>query len=260
MPRRKVPEPNKPDLSPERALPALKSQLTKLDTLKGRNHEEGKNDEKEWEHLTQSIIMRTFGDNSPNMSNFHSARWAGQHYIRPGGMPDHLLQRNFEERIQSFEALLRSCIAELELFLPEAEVKGTYAPGDEYDFYRDLKVILGFARTEVFVIDNYLDSQLFDVYFEGLDSGISVRVLSDQVRGGLLAVAQKYSIRGNFELRTSKDVHDRVVFVDDRCWVIGQSIKDAAKKKPTYIVEHTAATMRPMYEGIWSGAVSLVRA
>jgi hypothetical protein len=43
-------------------------------------------------------------------------------------------------------------------------------------------------------------------------------------------------------------------------WVIGQSIKDAARKKPTYIVEHAgAATMKGIYEGIWASAAVVVK-
>jgi hypothetical protein len=43
-------------------------------------------------------------------------------------------------------------------------------------------------------------------------------------------------------------------------WVIGQSIKDAARKKPTYIVEHSgAAAMRAMYGPIWPAATVAVK-
>lgn len=50
------------------------------------------------------------------------------------------------------------------------------------------------------------------------------------------------------------------MFADDRCWVIGQSIKDAAKKKPTYIVEHSGpVAMRGIYEPLWTGATVVVK-
>jgi hypothetical protein len=49
-------------------------------------------------------------------------------------------------------------------------------------------------------------------------------------------------------------IHDRVIFVDKRVWLSGQSIKDAAKKKPTYIVEHDEPPMREIYERIWQSA------
>jgi hypothetical protein len=53
-------------------------------------------------------------------------------------------------------------------------------------------------------------------------------------------------------------IHDRVLFADDRVWVIGQSIKDAAKKKPTYIIEHGEPLMRGIYEGIWQAAKVII--
>jgi hypothetical protein len=62
----------------------------------------------------------------------------------------------------------------------------------------------------------------------------------------------------NVEVRTSQGIHDRVVFVDGRsCWVLGQSIKDAAKSKPTYIAPIAAdATQLKLadYEKIWATA------
>jgi hypothetical protein len=69
---------------------------------------------------------------------------------------------------------------------------------------------------------------------------------------------QKYSSGGNFELRSSTTIHDRVIFADNRVWLSGQSLKDAAKKKPTYIVEHDEALMRPVYETIWAASQKLI--
>jgi hypothetical protein len=156
--------------------------------------------------------------------------------------------------------MLKSSLAELELMMPEPELAGAYEPGDEYPFYRDLKTIVGFPNADLFIIDNYLDTQLFDVYMENVALSVAVRVLTGQVSDSLRVVAEKYSKRGNFELRSSKDVHDRVVFSDARCWVIGQSIKDAARKKPTYIVEHSgAAAMKSIYEAAWASATVIVK-
>jgi hypothetical protein len=183
---------------------------------------------------------------------------AGQH--RMGGMSEGELQHNFQRRIDAFSAMLKSNLAELELMLPESEIAGAYEPGDEYRFYRDLKTIVGFAARELLVIDNYLDTQLFDVYMESVNPSVAVRVLTNQISEALRLVAEKCAKRGKFELRSSTDAHDRVIFADDRCWVVGQSIKDAAKKKPTYIVEHSGAmTMRGIYEPIWASALEVVK-
>jgi hypothetical protein len=259
-PRRPTPPPPKlADFPPEKTYVALKKQLTALERFRGKNYHEVENEEQEWKNLTLNILNHGFGENSENVGQFHSAKWAGEHYM--GGMHPALIQQNFMKRIEAFAAMLKSSLAELELMMPEPEIAGAYEPGDEYQFYRDLKTIVRFATRDLFVIDNYLDTQLFDVYVENINPAVNVRVLTAQVSDSLRVVAEKFSKRGNFELRSSKDAHDRVVFADDRCWVIGQSIKDAARKKPTYIVEHSgAASMKGMYEAIWASAAVVVKA
>ena len=67
-------------------------------------------------------------------------------------------------------------------------------------------------------------------------------------------LALKYAAGGNFAFRSSNSIHDRVLFADGRVWLTGQSLKDAAKKKPTYIVEHDEPLMRTVYEDIWNKA------
>ena len=90
---------------------------------------------------------------------------------------------------------------------------------------------------------------------ENINPAVNIRVLTNQVSDALRIVAETFTKRGNFELRSSNNTHDRVVFADDRCWVIGQFIKDVAKKKPTYIVEHSrSAIMKGPYETIWTSA------
>lgn len=259
MPRRSAsPQPSPADWPADKTHSALRKQLAALDTLRERRYDEAENDETGWTNLTLNILTHGFGGGSNNVSQFHSARWAGDHYM--GGMSDGLIQSNFKKRIEAFTATLKSSLAELELMLPETEIAGAYQPGEEYQFYRDLKTVVGFGTKELFVIDNYLDTQLFDIYMENVNASVAIRVLTQQVGPALKAVAEKFAKRGNFELRSSQDVHDRVIFADDRCWVIGQSIKDAAKKKPTYIVEHSGAvTMQSVYEQIWDAATTVVK-
>jgi hypothetical protein len=247
-----------PDLPPEKTYAVLKKQLTALETLRGRNFREADSAETEWENFTLNILTRGFGEGSQNVSQFHSARWRGQHRI--GGMSDGQLQRNYDLRIEAYAAVLKSSMSELELFLPDPELAGAYEPGDEYEFYRDLKTIVGLGTKELFITDAYLDTQLFDVYMENVNQSVVIRILTNQLSDPLRIVAGKFASRGNFELRSSKDVHDRVVFADDRCWVIVQSIKDAAKKKATYIVEHTGASaMKAIYDAIWATATVVVK-
>jgi hypothetical protein len=142
--------------------------------------------------------------------------------------------------------------------MPDAGIKGVYEPGEEYEFYADVKYILSLGRKEVFIIDPYVDSELFDVYAGVLPRTIFFRLMSAHIPSNVLALAKKYVSGGNFQFKSSALIHDRVIFVDKRVWLAGQSIKDAAKKKPTYIVEHDEALMRGVYENIWSRATTVV--
>lgn len=266
MPTRKsFQPPERVLLPPEKSLSLLSQQLTELEKLKGRSYSEAKDDEDQWQHLTTQIIWQAFDHTSSNHIRFQTAANAGDHTMRsdfPGayrGQPRD--QPNFEARIKAFEALLKTIIKELEMFLPDTAIKGAYGPGDDYEFYRDFKTIIETARRSLFIIDNYLDVQIFDLYVERVEIGVEIRILTDQLRGALQMVATKFSKRGQFELRTgSGATHDRHVFVDDRGWVIGQSIKDAALKKPTYMVElNDVNVFRNIYEPIWLAATTIIK-
>jgi len=261
MSARKVqPAGTPPDLPPEKAYSLLKKQLEGLQSLKGHDYQAAEAAEDEWYNLTEKLVMRSFGSESPNHRNFRSGRSAGEHSMVPydAGVPHGLYQRNFEARLQAYEAALRSCISELEIDLPEVGIKGVYEPGQEYEFYRDVTACLKLAQKEIFVIDPYLNADIFDVYASAIPRTVSFRLLSANVPADVKTLAQKYAAGGNLDFRSSGAIHDRVLFADDRVWLIGQSLKDAARKKPTYIVEHDASLQRPIYELIWQAATAVL--
>ena len=63
------------------------------------------------------------------------------------------------------------------------------------------------------------------------------------------------------QAKRSPAIHDRVIIIDDTaCWVLGQSIKDAAKNKPTYIapLPSDVVTLKEAhYEKIWNAATAI---
>jgi len=261
MARSRKPEPKGPDWPPEKTLLILRQQLEELQKLKAASRfRDAQQNEDEWSQLTRNVLNHGFGEDSRNVSSFVRALDAGEYSMM--GTSEHQLEQNFRLRCQQYEATLNSSIKELELMLPEPAIQGVYEPGDEFAFYKDLKDILANAAKDVLIVDNYLNTEFFELYVHPIRSGVTVRVMTDQVRGNLQAVATKYTSRGDFELKSSGDVHDRHVFVDGRGWMIGQSIKDAAKKKPTVMVEiatSNVATLQKIYEDIWTRAVRVVR-
>lgn len=248
-----------PEISRDRALRALKGQLTKLDGLRGRRYDEAEADETGWVEFTQSIIVSTFGKSSLNLKNLESARWSGEHNLFE--MTEQQLQGNFELRLRAFEVLTLNLIDEIGLHMPDDDIQGAYEPGEQYELYRDVSKIVSATTREVTIVDAYLDEQSFDLYIGKVSKAVSVRVLSNRVSSNLEAVAKMCAAGRKLQLRASSDVHDRAVFSDDRGWVLGQSLKDAAKAKPTYLVELTEpalAALRNAHDVIWAAARQVV--
>jgi hypothetical protein len=106
MARRPDPEPS-PDLPYDRAIPALEHQLQELQKLKGCSYDEADNDETQWQHLTESILERTFGKRSTNLSKFTDVSWIGASLFS-GERSGYELQSNFGRRINSMRHCLKA--------------------------------------------------------------------------------------------------------------------------------------------------------
>jgi hypothetical protein len=189
--------------------------------------------------------------------HFHRARNAGEQNLM--GISQQQAQSNFDLRIEAFAAVLRSTIKQLKLQLPEELIKGVYDVGDEYGFYADLSKLIASAATDVLIVDAYLSRKVFDLYVADVPTAASVRVLTDlkKIAPDVVIVAGMLKRKRQIELRSDARIHDRYVFIDGRGWSIGASIKDAARKSPTAMVEQTEpglGALKGVYEGIWSSA------
>jgi hypothetical protein len=135
-----------------------------------------------------------------------------------------------------------------------------YEKGQVYDFYKDIREITQTAKNEAFVIDAYPDEEVLDLYLEKLSPTVRMRVLTNRPKGNFIAIAKKFKQKPGvtFEVRESPDCHDRVFFVDNSCWVMGQSIKDAGKK-PTYLARMESHDLfRKVFEELWKNASSVL--
>jgi len=61
----------------------------------------------------------------------------------------------------------------------------------------------------------------------------AVRIVSNKIGSTTETEARMYAKNEPLEMPSSADLHDRTVFIDQRGWIIGQSTKDAARRKPT---------------------------
>lgn len=140
-----------------------------------------------------------------------------------------------------------------------SEFGSAYAPGDVYRFFADLKNIVNSAKKGLIIIDPYFDGSAFDAYLSAVPPSISVRVLTDRYAVDVATYVSKHrqQYSSSLELRSSKELHDRLVIVDDdSAWIMGGSIKDAGKKA-TYLIplaSQIAAAKKSIYIDIWNRA------
>lgn len=148
----------------------------------------------------------------------------------------------------------------LELELDDRSDIGTaYAPGDVYRFFADLKNVINSASTDVMIVDPYFNGEAFDAYLSTADTSLNIKILADRYSKDISDYIKKHKIqfKTDTELRCSKKLHDRIIFIDDEAaWIMGGSIKDAGKKA-TYLIplaSQLSVAKKEIYNTIWSDA------
>ncbi len=162
-----------------------------------------------------------------------------------------------EGNLMQLMGILHRALADLQLDTP-SKPDQAFGPGAVYDFFKALRDLLSTATQTVMVVDPYLDDQVFDTYISGVNPTVSVKLLTTKVAEQFRPALDKYRAQHSQDIqaRKTKDIHDRVVMIDgNSCWVLGQSINNAAKSKPTYIAPvspDTAGEKIRIYQGIWN--------
>lgn len=164
-----------------------------------------------------------------------------------------------ESNVAQIFGILHRAIADLDIDVP-ALPNQVFGPGAVYDFMKSLRDLLSSAIQNIYIVDPYLDVEIFDVYLSAVSPLVLVRLLAKEYAAALKPALGKFIAQNNMnvEIRSSKSMHDRVIFLDNiSCWVIGQSIKDAAKSKPTYLAPlsaDAAQLKKEFYDQIWVGS------
>jgi len=124
-----------------------------------------------------------------------------------------------------------------------------------YDAYKDIQNILISARKEVDIIDPFVDDSIFELYLYDVHPSVKIRLITTNMYGKFREVAKRFKIqKPSFEIGISNEVHDRYLIIDDRVWVIGQSLKDAGMK-PLYIIElDDKKRVLDLFKKLWSRA------
>ncbi|CAM3857549.1 RhuM family protein [Arcobacter cloacae] len=140
------------------------------------------------------------------------------------------------ERFVSLEnevKLLKSQMQEMKTIIKNENIKpkqGIFFNGETYDAYVFINDLLGSAKSEVLLIDNYLDESVFTIFskYPNLNIKIYTRNISKQLKLDYQKYTSQYQ---NIELLEFKNSHDRFLIIDKKeIYHIGASLKDLGKK------------------------------
>ena len=164
-----------------------------------------------------------------------------------------MLSQHRDFAINSIVSQIGDAIEEIRLDLEldgESDIGSVYEPGDVYRFFKDLKSIISTAQSSIILVDAYLGTA---------PEGIKIEILSERYIDDVKHYADKHKqqFKSEITLRKTKEIHDRLLIIDQAdCWIIGNSIKDAAKKS-TYLIPlapSIASSKIDIYGKIWDRA------
>jgi len=133
------------------------------------------------------------------------------------------------ERREAHE-LLRPKIAELRKTFEKAATPGEIAvpEGSPFTAKSRVRELLATATTPVLVVDPYIGIGTLDCL---RDVTTLIRLLTANIEPGFdPALAQFKSEGFQIDVRRVPMLHDRHLAFNDRCWLVGSSLKDAGKK------------------------------
>ena len=176
------------------------------------------------------------------------------------------LNQHWSFTVEQIQGLILDVVEELKLDLElsgRAEIGSAYAPGEVYKFFADLKSIVNCTKSEIFLIDPYFNGEAFDNYLPDVFPDIQVRIFANNYSKEIKVYIEKHQSQfsSNIELKKSKQLHDRLIFIDRTdCWIMGGSVKDAGNK-PTYLIPigtELANDKLKIYEEIWNNSEEIV--
>jgi hypothetical protein len=127
-----------------------------------------------------------------------------------------------------------------------------------HSFDKFLRGIFAGARSELLIADSWVDHTIFDTVLDSASRLVPMKLLFSTQCGTfdqrVLRFATEFKL---FQVRKFKRLHDRFIIADDKAYVLGPSIKDAASNSPALIVElHSKEKrmLRSFFEELWKSA------
>ncbi len=109
-------------------------------------------------------------------------------------------------------------------------VQNIFFDGQIYDAYSFVNDLLKLAKSEIVLIDNYIDDTVFTLFskYPNINFTIYTSTISKQLKLDFEKYSKQYK---NISLKTFKNSHDRFLIIDKKeIYHLGASLKDLGKK------------------------------
>jgi hypothetical protein len=181
------------------------------------------------------VLAVGYRTNSPKAIKFR--QWASnvlKEYIQNGYAinSERITHQRFKE-LESDVSLLKLQVKNISKGLENSTIQaknGIFYDGQIYDAYVFVNDLLKSARSEVVLIDNYIDDTVFTLFSKY--PNVKIKIYTKSISKQLQLDFQKYKLQyKNIELQEFKKAHDRFLIVDQKeMYHIGASLKDLGKK------------------------------
>ncbi|MEI7868054.1 MAG: hypothetical protein WCI11_09175 [Candidatus Methylumidiphilus sp.] len=143
-------------------------------------------------------------------------------------------QVNANYEFQEYHFAIERNIKEFSSFLNNSKVPNeiTITENQPFTAKSHLREFLEKAVTPITVVDAYIGIRTLDCL---RDVNHPIRVItgvkSNSIEAGFERAIQEFKDEGHgIEVKKHNQLHDRYVLFNERCWLIGSSLKDAGKK------------------------------
>ncbi len=128
-----------------------------------------------------------------------------------------------------------------------------------HSFDKFLRTTFSGAKSKVAIADSYVDETIFDTVLDSIPKTVPIQLIYAHIPSTnqtAFDARQKRFVMEypKYAIKKFKDLHDRFLIVDDRAYIIGPSIKDAASNSPALLVALStkdSAALEKFFNRLW---------
>lgn len=176
------------------------------------------------------------------------------------------------DNIRKIQMISYRVLAYAEARAPKSAQGAVIPIGAAYDALKAIGAILAEAKSDILVVDPYMDASILKNYVALVITGVPVRLLCDSfytkapalpaLQAALSAWKTQYGPAG-LETRATgpRVLHDRLIIIDGNgVWLLSQSLKDLANRSPASVMpadQEIADWKSQFYATTWAAAAPI---